>query len=101
MPSGSGIEVPFEPRANARPRTVQQHALVLGGDAERIADSTAAAAHDVAERDHDLLALGQLLDRVLDELEGLRRDEALLGKRAPVGRVRAPVAGVRIVRAAE
>src|SRR5262245_22911834 len=101
MPSGSLIEVLLESHADAGARTMEQHALVLGADAERLADLGGAAARDVAKGDDDLLALGQLIDRALHELDRLRRDEPLLGQRPPVRRVRAPVTRVRVFRPAE
>src|SRR5215210_28213 len=101
MCSWSAIKMPFERAADLRARTVQQHALVALGDVERLADLLCVAALDVAHRDDDPLRIRQSMDRREHQIERLAIGELLRGELLPVAGGGTPVAGERIVCAAE
>ena len=96
------LEVVLELGPDLAARAVQQHALVAGGELERLRDLLRLPALDVAQDDDLLLARRQLGDRGADLLQRLGRQQLLVGHPRPAVRRDRPAARVaRVARRAE
>src|SRR5258706_2463620 len=84
-----------------RARAVQKHSLVSLAELENATHLRGVPTFDVAQRDHDPLAVGEARDRVGDQLACLGGEESAVRLGRPGRRERDPAAWMLLVGALE